>query len=267
MKSARTAQALLVAVLLLLCAATVWAKGTPGIKNTIHNLSTTAPYPYYASDETEICVFCHTPHGGVLSGPLWNRSNTANNIFTHYNSATLSTELKNLSATRPVNNESLLCMACHDGSISVMHLLNPTNNLGRNPQSTFVSGSSDIYVVPGFSQNPGAKIGGLQGNAALYGQLQDDHPISFSYSDVLASPEYGPGGAKENDLRDIGDKNNTASALGWQGEGVRFFGDDDRVECSSCHDPHVDYVTDTRYSPFLIRPNDGSNLCLACHDK
>ena len=264
MKSARTAQALLVAVLLLLCAATVWAKGTPGIKNTIHNLSTSAPYITYRSNESEICVFCHTPHGGVLSGPLWNRSNTANNIFTHYNSATLSTALQSLSATRPVNNESLLCMACHDGSISVLHVLNPTN--AGQPKSAF-NGSTEVPIVALFADNPGAKIGGLQGNAALFGQLQDDHPISFSYSAVLASPEYGPGGAKENDLRIIGDKNNTASALGWQGEGVRFFGDDDRVECSSCHDPHVDYVTDTRYTPFLIRPNDGSNLCLACHDK
>jgi predicted CXXCH cytochrome family protein len=39
------------------------------------------------------------------------------------------------------------------------------------------------------------------------------------------------------------------------------------MECSSCHDPHVDYVADADYTPFLIRPNDRSKLCLTCHIK
>jgi predicted CXXCH cytochrome family protein len=256
----------LMVMALLLCAVSAWAKGTANVKNTIHNMSSSAPYVFYKSDESEVCIFCHTPHGGVLTGPLWNRS-LATGPWTHYNSATLSTYLQGLSASRAVNDESLLCMACHDGSISVMHLLNPSNTLGRNPQSTFVVGSDDIKIVPLFDGSPGAKIGGIRGNAGVFGNLTDDHPISFSYDSVLGSAEYAGGGAKENQLRIVGTTGNATSALGWQGEGVRFFGTDNRVECSSCHDPHVDYETDAVYTPFLIRPNDGSNLCLACHNK
>jgi hypothetical protein len=52
-----------------------------------------------------------------------------------------------------------------------------------------------------------------------------------------------------------------------QAAGVRFFGATNFVECSTCHDPHVDYFTAPDYTPFLITPNTGSNLCLACHIK
>ena len=266
----KTRNLTLVLLLVLIFATTAWAKGPAAVRNTIHNMSASAPAytgGVYQSDEKEICIFCHTPHGGSLKGPLWNRSVMANTVFTHYNSATLSTYMKGLSATRAINDESLLCMACHDGSISVMHLLNPSNALGRNPHGT-LSNNDNVPIVPLFGGNPGAAIGGLQGQVAQqYGKLQDDHPISFSYQSVLASTEYGVGGSKENQLRIIGSTGNAASALGWQGEGVRFFGTDYRVECSSCHDPHVDYRTNTAYTPFLIRPNTGSNLCLACHNK
>ncbi|MCM2264303.1 MAG: hypothetical protein NDI73_03830 [Desulfuromonadales bacterium] len=265
MKNTRICLPLLAATLLLLCVGSAWAKGAANVRNTIHNMSSSAPYAMYKSDESEVCIFCHTPHGGTLEGPLWNRSLTTG-PWTHYNSATLSTYLQGLSATRAVNDESLLCMACHDGSISVMHLLNPSNKLGRNPNSTFTF-NDDVPIQPLLDGNPGAKIGGSRGNAGAFGDLRDDHPISFSYQQVRASVEYGAGGAKENQLRDIGTTSDAGTALGWQGEGVRFFGTDYRVECSSCHDPHVDYVADVDYTPFLIRPNDSSNLCLACHNK
>lgn len=264
MKKVRLTLPLLAVTLLLLCAGSAWAKGLANVRNTLHNMSTSAPTAMYRSDESEVCIFCHTPHGGRLEGPLWNRS-LATGPWTHYNSATLSTYLKGLSATRAVNDESLLCMSCHDGSISVMHLLNPSNINGQPYNPSF--GTDDIPVQPQFDGSPGAKIGGSRGNAGAFGDLRDDHPISFSYQLVRASVEYGAGGVKENQLRDIGTTSDAATALGWQGEGVRFFGTDYRVECSSCHDPHVDYVTDVDYTPFLIRPNDSSNLCLACHNK
>ncbi len=36
---------------------------------------------------------------------------------------------------------------------------------------------------------------------------------------------------------------------------------DGRVQCISCHDPHNTH----RYRGMLVRSNDGSRLCLACH--
>jgi hypothetical protein len=54
-----------------------------------------------------------------------------------------------------------------------------------------------------------------------------------------------------------------------QADGVRFFGATNYIECSTCHDPHVNYSAsgDPAYTPFLITPNTNSNLCLACHIK
>ena len=37
------------------------------------------------------------------------------------------------------------------------------------------------------------------------------------------------------------------------------------VECTSCHDPHVQAL-DTVVQDFLVRDNTGGQLCLACHD-
>ncbi|AMV73357.1 putative extracellular tetraheme cytochrome c [Desulfuromonas sp. DDH964] len=246
--------------LLLLCSGLAFAKGTAGVANTWHNLSTTGPVAgmaSYATNEDEVCIFCHTPHGGNTTGPLWNRSLPGASTYTQYNSVTLSSYLQGLSASRPVNDESLLCLSCHDGTISVNHLLNTSNDIGI-PETTFVmmGDPTDTHII-----NLGA------GGPNLGTDLSDDHPISFSYDSVLGDAIYQPGGARVGQLRSVGTTVDITSALGWQGEGVRFFGADHRVECSSCHDPHVDYITNTAYRPFLIRPNTGSALCLACHNK
>jgi len=57
--------------------------------NTKHNLSFTGPGTIKATTETQICVFCHTPHGANLDQPpLWNRTlSTAN--YTPYTSPSL----------------------------------------------------------------------------------------------------------------------------------------------------------------------------------
>lgn len=250
----------------------LWAKGQAGVSNTIHNLSTSSPgAPVYASNSDEVCVFCHTPHGGSLNGPLWNRNLPGSGSFTHYNSATLSlTSLPGMTASRTVNDESLLCMSCHDGSIALDHLLNDPNSLGGVDIKFFLGFSDNQEIVDLGAGNPGPRIGGSPANSGGTGDLTDDHPISFSYQAVQSQAIY-QGGARDGELRDIGTTADPTTALGWQGEGVRFFGSDYRVECSSCHDPHVDYVSGVNnpknYRPFLIRPNSGSGLCLACHNK
>lgn len=238
----------------------VEAKGPAGVSNTIHNLSASAPIippdpgPHqYWSDEDEVCIFCHTPHGGTLSGPLWNHQDPTSATFTHYSSASLSTYLKGLQSDRSPNNETLICLSCHDGSVSVYSLHNYSNDLpvitNQNNYQT------DTAIVDGMP----ARIG--SGPFASTGDMSDDHPVSFSYSSVLGSAEYLAGGSKENSLRTV------VVASSWSGEGVKFYGANFRVECGTCHDPHVDYMSNAQYTPFLIMPNSGSNLCMACHNK
>ena len=258
---------------LLALSSLAWGRGTPGVKNTIHNLSSSSTYFMYQSDNVdEICVFCHTPHGGVLNGPLWNRSLPDTGSFTHYNSASLSPYLQGMSVARNVNDESLICLSCHDGSVAINHLLNDPNSLNGSDITYFFGAVTETpgLEMPDMFGGIGSRIGASLNDPSGTGDLSDDHPISFSYSQVLAEPIYD-GGSRDGELRPVGNTGDASSALGYKGEGVRFFGSDYRVECSSCHDPHVDYISGVNnpknYTPFLIRPNSGSDLCLSCHNK
>lgn len=257
-----TTKMVIAALVGFLCSvAAVQAKGTPNVANTPHNLSSTNPDPFfqYGTDSPEVCVFCHTPHGGTVGRPLWNRDDPAS-AWQYYDSATLSATVQ---AVASVNAESLMCLSCHDGSIATNRVINPTNNLGQypgihfnDPQPTnqqsgdgYIETLSDIPLIS-------ARIGA--GNADRWngvGDLRDDHPISFNYKAILD-------GSQDPGLHPIA----TAVAAG-----VRFFpvgsSSEFRVECSSCHDPHVDYISQTEYTPFLITSNAGSAMCLGCHNK
>lgn len=250
-----------------------FAKGPPGIQHTVHNLSATG-YFQYATNEDEICIFCHTPHGGTLDGPLWNRTLPGAAGWTHYTSATVSSYLAGANTTRDVNPESLLCLSCHDGALATNRVLNPSNDIGQPT----VGGLTDVPII---FQPPGSfriigDVYDASGGLGETSNLTDDHPVSFSYYDV----ELEKSGAGNFGLRPP-----TAAELTTAAERPRFFGDGAvaggmRVECSSCHDPHVDYgdfyvgtspgigvANYTKYAPFLIMSNSGSALCLACHDK
>lgn len=240
-------------ILLLVCtlATLAQAKGTANVSNTVHNLSATGPFfSFYVTDEPEVCIFCHTPHGGSLTGPLWNKADpTPTGGFVFYNSSTISATVAGVAAVSP---ESLICLSCHDGSVSVNHLLNYGST---NPITTSANGQTNTPIAgtPGSNM----RIGGNPGNPGDEGQLGDDHPISFSYRDVW--DEYVA--ATKAGLKD-------PDSPAFLASDVRLFGANERVECSSCHDPHVDYeVASPDHAPFLIMANTGSALCLVCHDK
>lgn len=238
-------------------------RGPSDIRNTVHNLSSGVVNNamYKSTNEDEVCIFCHTPHGGSLTGPLWNRPNSTK-TYTHYRSDTASSYLRGLSVSRPVSNESMLCLSCHDGSVAVHSILNISNRTAGPPLDAFgIPGGTTIIALAIPGAMTGAQIGAYVNSSGTLVDdpnapgLMDDHPISFLYESVRA--------LKPTEFKDIP----TAEAAG-----VRFFPPTavvglKRVECSSCHDPHVGYRTNAAYTPFLITPNDGSKLCLACHTK
>lgn len=270
----------LAGLMMLLAAPALAVRGPQAVEFTIHNLSAnmggSAQLTFdnqYTTNEEEICIFCHTPHGGVLDGPLWNHQVPGANSFTHYNSATLTTAAADLA--RPVSDESLICLSCHDGSIATNRILNPSNNNPTGqPENKMQGAGVAVDIVSGFGA-PSARIGESVNNINGTGDLSDDHPISFSYFDAYTEESSQPdGGGLRQPVDAITD-------------GVQFFGNGavaggQLVECSSCHDPHVAYDTyfetwygplpggmtaDANYAPFLITPNTGSALCLACHIK
>lgn len=80
--------------------------------------------------------------------------------------------------------------------------------------------------------------------------LRDDHPISFTYNTALATTDGG-----------LHDPATRVTALGGTiANDLLFAG---KLECASCHDVHNAQNNDG----LLLIDNNGSALCLTCHDK
>ena len=130
------------------------------IVSTVHNLSASGPGTIKATTESEICIFCHTPHNSKPASPLWNR-NDPGVTYTLYNSSTI-----NAVPGQP-DGSSILCLSCHDGTIALGNVLS---------RSSDISFSGGVTVMP-------------SGGNRLTTDLADDHPISFTYNSSLASAD------------------------------------------------------------------------------
>ena len=126
------------------------------ISNTVHNLSASGPGSIKATSESEICIFCHTPHNSSPRKPLWNRNDPGTN-YTLYHSSTL-----NANPGQP-DGSSILCLSCHDGTIALGNVLSRSTNISFGGTTTLPSGSSNLTT-----------------------DISDDHPISFLYNSSLA---------------------------------------------------------------------------------
>jgi predicted CXXCH cytochrome family protein len=225
-------------VLVLVAAISLFAAPAfaAGITNTKHNLSFGSGNTIASDNNTELCVFCHTPHGGVIGGnaPLWNRTNVAGTL-TLYNSATLDQTYSNPTTVSAsiLASDAPLCLSCHDGASLTGALKNPSNAF---PATT---GLTEIST----------------GMALIGNDLSNDHPIGMDYGQVAIAS-----GANEfvaPTTAATGDTVGTANPLnlyGPTGTSVMW--------CSSCHDVH-----NGANAPFLAAPNTGSALCLTCHVK
>lgn len=80
------------------------AESAGSVVDTVHNLSAQGPGPVRAGVETEVCVFCHAPHGASRAAPLWNRSSAAGFDLSHPGQ-------QSADATQ--------CLSCHDGTVAL----------------------------------------------------------------------------------------------------------------------------------------------------
>ena len=85
-----------------------------GIAGTLHDLSAGGGSGDRAVDEKQICIFCHTPHGGAAGSPLWNRSG-GGAIPRPYGLAE--------GAMTEVDDRGL-CLSCHDGTTALGEVRN-----------------------------------------------------------------------------------------------------------------------------------------------
>lgn len=126
------------------------------IANTKHNLSTSGSGTYKASTESEICIYCHTPHAAAKT-PLWNRSDPGTN-YTLYSSSTL-----NANVSQP-DGSSLMCLSCHDGSIALGSVKSRSSNIAFS--SNYITGATN-----------------------LGSSLDNDHPVSFVYNTDISNAD------------------------------------------------------------------------------
>ena len=244
----------------------VSAERISDIRNTKHNFSATvipdlpgaASRDAHATSESQICAFCHTPHGATSApqAPIWNRQ-LSRATYIPYDSTSLdATDLG-----QP-GGKSKLCLSCHDGTIA----LGAVNVLNRveDPVVDFTGpgvGAGDT-IPEGLGANTGF-------TRRLGVDLTNDHPISFTFDSAQAE--------RDGELYDPA----RVAHLGDRRPGLRpaIPLENNKVECVSCHDPHVRDTTGENIKFLRVNrfqkaaPVDGQFnadndlICLGCHDK
>jgi len=177
-----------------LAASGVFASVAGSIVHTRHNMGSEGQGPNTASpgDTAEICIFCHTPHGGStedingnpVSVPLWNKQLTDVTVFATYDQLGTSTLD---AAVGDVGSVSLACLACHDGTQAIDNIINAPGSGGYSPDGGGVTGlgwtwASGDNTLDGDGRliNSVDNVGGTN-IWAIGTDLTNDHPISVQY--------------------------------------------------------------------------------------
>ncbi len=225
---------------LLMCAMSAFAD----IRSTPHSLARRATM----NDAMEVCVFCHTPSLSISGGglqrvaPAWQHAVSGDHSFTIYD------DIGRLQhGDKPaVGSQSIACLSCHDSNqafsvtrFSYDHPFGvPYRGFSRHRQIEASTGkpgdapaveAKHLKSIDDFREPSKAMVD----NRIVWWVSSTRNPVLRSRNDL---PLY----AREDALT---------------GSEVPF------IECSSCHDPH------TTNPLFLRVSNEGSRLCLTCHDK
>jgi len=274
MKTSMTKVSLAVAML------AVSSVATAGIANTKHNFGKSANTGNsgsgwnWTNGTTEICVFCHTPHGAddSAAAPLWNRS-IGTNTYTMYSSLGTST----LDATDQQLNGSgsisLACLSCHDGTQAMDTMMNTP---GGGADGTLVG----TTTVANTGLNGWVEFQSMSEISAeiiyLGTDLSNDHPVAIQYAgtggaavdaDFKTAADNGSG---QWYVEGVAQDGSTVNAAGYDKNDMRLFtasggalSGQQLVECATCHDPHSENTTFLRNT----QGNEGSATCLSCHTK
>ncbi|MFA5353252.1 MAG: cytochrome c3 family protein [Thermodesulfovibrionales bacterium] len=172
----------------------------------------------FVSDATtrQVCVFCHTPHGGSADAPLWNHT-LSNATYTLYTPPVGSPPLQG-AVSQPVG-VSKACLSCHDGTVAVNSLMAVPRD-GETGKPVFIPSSSPAYVGTDLNN------------------MNPSHPVSITYRPDL-----------DKNLRDnMGrtEVTNGSVTLPLYGGASPYL-----VECGSCHNVH-----DASFLPFLRVSSD-----------
>ena len=170
------------------------------VANTKHDLSIAAPTGI--TKYGQICVYCHTPHKGLATVPLWNHGASAATyvMYTDTNSVTM-----NMIVGATPGPVSKACLSCHDGTIGLDVITNVPN--------------------PGTAVALGGKI--LPASSSYIGTiLTDDHPIAVTYDELNKDVAFN--------TRNI--TTGKVGVLPLYGSGKN------QLECGTCHNVHNNLI-------------------------
>jgi predicted CXXCH cytochrome family protein len=200
----------------------------------------TVIHPHGAA--TGLCGYCHAPHvppEGVAA-PLWIRATEVTTYGPVYQNITsLDATVLDPGAS---DNYSAFCLGCHDGS---QLFVSTAYAGGGRPYA----GSASWTPYEGFTVRHEAEIS----PTGEY-PLDHVHPVNFDYNAAQALDPQGiyPAG--------------NATSYAWKGDNgsgqqttVRLF--DGYMQCSSCHNPHMNRGLGLAYS------SSYGKLCVSCHKK
>ncbi len=204
-----------------------------------------------AGDQTATCVYCHAPQGAraeAAQAPRWQSSEPV--AFSVYGG-------KAFDAATFEGGATLLCMSCHDATQAPVVGGSPNDHpVGvryagvRGPRSPLpdLQLPRSIDAAPlahdlGVQARPRARAGSVAGFRAPARGVINDRTVWW----VATSPN-----SARRTRSDLPLFTNEAASTAE--------GSVPTVECATCHDPHND-------KPMFLRvSNDGSRLCLSCHD-
>lgn len=215
------------------------------IRSTPHNLTRAGS----VVEAEEVCVFCHTPTLGAgqvgrsasAAHPGWQLSLPGAHSFVIYD------DIGRLQfGDKPaVGSQSIACLSCHDSTQAFSVVSAESDHPFGIPYRGFSRGRDRLP-----SEN--VKGGDTPSKAGEYVKALDEFRVPS---------------------RGLVDNRSVwwVSASGFSAQRNRVdlplyarqseAGEVPFVECSSCHDPHV------ANKLFLRVSNEGSRLCLTCHDK
>ncbi len=256
--------------------------------NNPHNLSANSS-GVRAQSETQICIFCHTPHTAItntvlVNGPLWNHR-LSDAQYTVLPKGTISNAGYGTLLSDPPSHPdgtSRMCLSCHDGTLAVGDIVSvsaseqSTGPIKMNADDCIDSTGRIKATCPSYIGTDltnkhvvsipmnSRLIADSLANCAVGGQTtMVRYPFDLSMVNSQASHVYlrptnflydGSPGVMVNDVDGPG-------AFPGYAPGY-YYG----VQCSTCHDPHLwTDTTDPQVEGYKFLVIGFDQLCDACH--
>ena len=206
-----------------------------GAVNTFGTDSLGNPVAHAVGASKSLCSYCHAPHipkTGIAT-PLWARASQVGKTFGYYTSTSLDA---NVTDPGTSDNYSSYCLSCHDGSVGIFAASAFTSAPYGSPTTDNHSVSWSANVVSGQFD------------------LKHVHPVNFDYNAVQAIEPQQLYPAQHSQYA-VWQGANSSGAI----TTVRLF--NGTMQCSSCHDPHLNSGIGLVYS------SNYGQLCVSCHKK